>query len=156
MLSFHPSSMHDAFEIALHARHMDRVEWTGLGPESITLAGQLVSAIEKAAMVWTAKWKGTPIAVWGCTPDPYVPVGIPWLIGVPEMEKHVRPLIVEGRKYVHEMQQEFPLLINYVHSDNTKARAWLRRLGFTIDSTIFPLGRSGDPYLRFYKECVIP
>lgn len=142
MLTFRPSLLTDAFPISLDAREIDRIEWAGIsGPGDVSLTGQIVSAIERASMVWTACWNRMPIAIWGATaagPG----VGIPWMLGVPEMEKHVRPLIVEGRKYVALMSREFPSLVNIVHADNTKAHAWLRTLGFTIEP---------DPFANYHR-----
>ena len=57
MLTFRPARLHDAFPISLNARHIDRIEWRGLGPDSITLTGMLVSAIEKATLVWAGCWE---------------------------------------------------------------------------------------------------
>lgn len=141
MLTFRPSLLTDAFPISLDAREIDRIEWQENGPGDVSLTGQIVSAIERASMVWTACWHRMPIAIWGATaagPG----VGTPWMLGVPEMEQHVRPLIVEGRKYVALMAKEFPLLVNIVHADNKKAHAWLRTLGFTIEP---------DPFAIYYR-----
>lgn len=150
MLTYRPSVLSDAFPISLHARDIDRIEWNGLGPGGISLTGQIVSSIEKSAMAWTACWSNTPIAVWGLTPTPLSTVGIPWMIGVPEMENHVRPLLVVGRDYVKQMLAERSTLVNYVHADNVKAQAWLRKLGFQIDAPTIPLGSPVAPYFRFH------
>jgi hypothetical protein len=160
MLTFRPALPADALPVVAHARHVDRVEWAGLGPSGISLSGMLVSAIEQADMVVTALQDGVPFCIFGVTPDPdYAHRGFPWLIATPVIEHHARYLIWSVRNIVHEWQQKYSYLANMVHRDNARTIRWLRMLGFTIEADpVYNLGRFGDPYLYFHRasKCVTP
>lgn len=148
MITFRAAWLTDAFPVSLDARPIDRIEWSTSCADGITLTGQIVSAIEKSAMAWAVCWHKHPIALFGVAEAPGA-VGIPWMITVPEMEKHPRAFVKYGRKFVAEMAQRFPVMVNFVHADNSKAQAWLRTVGFHVEANIIPLGRPLAPYYRF-------
>ena len=56
----------------------------------------------------------------------------PWMLGTPHVDRYPSALVRVGRQYCDVMLQQYPHLLNFVDTRNTRSIRWLRRLGFTI------------------------
>jgi hypothetical protein len=75
-------------------------------------------------------------------------VGVPWLLGTAEIERHAAAFLRRNRAYVARMRQTFPVLRNHVDARNRVSIRWLRWLGFTI-APAQPYGPFGLPFHPF-------
>lgn len=114
------------------ARDADRREVAvfGLGMEEA-----LVASLRDAVWARAGVTEDGVACIWGVRARSILGgIGVPWLIGseVLTMKKYRRAFLVESRKQVAEMQQMFPILLNYVDEDNVDALRWLQWLGFDL------------------------
>ena len=75
-------------------------------------------------------------------------VGIPWLLGTDEIEKHSNYFLRQNRYYMKEIKKKYSLLINFVDARNTVAIRWLEWLGFKVFDAQ-PFGPDDMPFHRF-------
>ena len=82
-------------------------------------------------------------------------IAIPWMITTDEMFS-TRVNIVEflrnDKQWLAAAAKPYKRLVNVVHSENTAAIKWLKRLGFEFPETHQNYMGSGDTYLQFEKE----
>ena len=75
-------------------------------------------------------------------------VGVPWLLGTDEIEKHSKYFLRQNRHYMKEIKRKYSLLINFVDARNTVAIRWLKWLGFEVFDAQ-PFGPDDVPFRRF-------
>lgn len=136
--------------IARNCREVDRKEiylYTMLTP-----LDALEVCVENSVACWTGTWKGTPIVMFGvCRENLLGEVGIPWLVGTPELEVYQIGFLRRCKKYFDRMKRAFPRLENHVWVENTTAIQWLKWMGFEMDEPKqFGLGRAN--FIRFWIE----
>lgn len=135
-----------AQHIGMNMRQADREEieaWTGCDPLRTVVTGLLGST-----RCWTAMVDGEPAAIFGVYPTSVITrVGAPWLLGTDLTKSVRRRFITESRKYLSEMLQLYPVLINYVDKRNEQSIRWLMWLGF--DFVYEVQGREGERFFRF-------
>ena len=121
---------------------------SGLSPED-SLGASLMSS----DAAWTAvDSKGKPFAMFGVTPWAIMPdTGAPWLLATDDWNKHTRYVLANTKPYVHQMQQLFPVLINYVDVRNVDSLRWLMWAGFKFTACEPHFGIERRPFLRFSK-----
>lgn len=73
----------------------------------------------------------------------------PWLIGTTVLTEFPTELMRGGRRYLTQVRQRYPKLVNYVDARNTDSVRWLRSAGFEIDPAE-PFGVAGLPFHRFH------
>lgn len=78
--------------------------------------------------------------------------GSPWMVATPEVYKYSRELVRDGRTWVQSILPRYPRLFNFVHVENTRSIAWLRRLGFIIGEVVPEYGAGRAPFHLFYQD----
>ena len=75
----------------------------------------------------------------------------PWLLGTDKLIETRREFIPQAKKWVEEMNDEYPLLINFVHADNTVSKRWLKSLGFEFIKLHKEYGVGRQPFYQFVR-----
>ena len=75
-------------------------------------------------------------------------IGVPWALGTDVLTTNVRQMRRVAREYLQQMLQLYPVLLNFVHAENTLAIRALRHMKFTLDEPA-PYGPNGEPFRRF-------
>lgn len=90
------------------------------------------------------------IGLFGVASDrPGIPFGVPWLLGSKHLSSSPRWLVKQGRAYVKQWLERWPVLQNFCLRGNTDSVNWLTSIGFTFDSTITDNG--GRCWLHFIQ-----
>lgn len=106
------------------------------------------AAVENSVACWVGTFRSEPIVIFGvCRESLLGDMGVPWLIGTPEIENHQVAFLRHSRKYFVRMAKAFPRLENYVWVGNKSAIQWLKWLGFNMD----PPARHGLGQAEFMK-----
>jgi hypothetical protein len=74
--------------------------------------------------------------------------GCPWFLGTPVVRRRARSLMRPAAAYIARMLRVYPVLLNFVHAENTVAVAWLRHLKFEVQPAA-PYGSRGALFHRF-------
>lgn len=109
----------------------------------------LTVGIQTSSAAWTGLVDGQPVCVFGVAPASMLSaVGVPWMVGTSEIDKHAKAFLRRNKSYVNQMLSLYNYLVNDVDSRNTRAITWLKWLGFTIHDAR-PHGPDGVPFHRF-------
>jgi len=110
----------------------------------------LIQSIAMSPMSWAWKVDGRVIAIFGVAPHPNSPaVGIPWLLGCPEVEQQKIHFLRQCRGYLKQMLDAFPVLTNYVDCRHTASIQWLSWCGFALCEVEPFYGAQRLPFIRF-------
>lgn len=98
----------------------------------------LVAASVKTSECWTALDGDEVVAIGGHSI--HEDRAVPWLMASDLLDKHRKQLLRVSRAFLDDLKQRHPgmLLANHVARGNTKARLYLRALGFRIVPTPGP------------------
>jgi len=82
--------------------------------------------------------------------------GSPWLLGTDKIIETRHEFIPQAKTWVEEMNSIYPLLLNFVHVDNTVSKKWLKSLGFEFIKLEEEYGVGKQPFYQFVriKKCV--
>lgn len=87
---------------------------------------------------------GKPLAIFGLAP--IAPgTASPWFLATDDLKEHSREFLRISRRWVEEISERYPVLLNYVGVHNTRALKWLRFVGFDIHPPV-PYGVAGLPF----------
>lgn len=138
----------DIDELVANMREQDIVEVRATGHDD--LREVVADGVRISTMVWAARFDGRLACIFGCAPFGTLMsgIGVPWLLGTPEIPKHRRILVRHAAPYIGQMLAFYPHLMNVVHARNTVATAWLRRMGFDLKDAE-PYGPHGEPFHVF-------
>ena len=75
----------------------------------------------------------------------------PWLLGTDKLIETRKEFIPQAKKWVEEMNDEYPLLLNFVHEDNTVSKRWLKSLGFEFIKLHKEYGVGRQPFYQFVR-----
>lgn len=78
-------------------------------------------------------------------------LGTPWLLGADGIKDISREFIRGCHSWVNQIQEEFPVLCNFVHAENKIAIRWLKKLGFTIINLVPEFGVGKEPFYEFVR-----
>lgn len=81
-------------------------------------------------------------------------IGSPWLIlsdGIYEKPAYTRQFFKGSIEWVKRIQENYPLLTNYVAEDNEAAIKWLKLLGFKFISYHPNYGVNPKPFYNFVR-----
>jgi hypothetical protein len=90
-----------------------------------------------------------PVCLFGAAPHPLPGVGVAWLLGTDGLFREALPIARASKQRLEELQQQFPLLWNYVDERNTVSIRWLRWMGFKAHSVKETV--SGHPFRIFAR-----
>ena len=90
------------------------------------------------------------IGVVGLAEAPGGRIGIPWSLSTEKVEKYPVEIIRKCRGLLAKMQEEFPILMNMVGSDNDCAIRLLRLVGFHVTDWTKTMYESGYQFRVFY------
>ena len=117
----------------------------------------LLDSFSFSSETFVAEEDGQVIAIWGFGTFIYEEagkktlVGVPWMVGTPEMMKHPVTIVAAGRVAVDRWESQCDCLCNLTHVENTVHHRWLRHLGFQFMPDVVPTGPSKAPFLQFYR-----
>lgn len=140
-----PASPDHVPVLADNMREADRKETGALGRTPHQALSRSL-----AASLWalTAIVDETPEAMLGVAPLNMIEgVGVPWMLGSEKIYDHARDLVRHGPKIIAEMERTFPLLENYVSSDNDRAIRFLRHWNWEISERQTNMG--GVDFVHF-------
>jgi hypothetical protein len=147
-ITYRVAALQDALDIAPRLREQDRIELeaaTGKDP-----VAAITAAVEATSRMWAAVIDGQVECIFGIG-EATRQVGVPWMLATDAVVEHQRALVEDALSIVEDMQEAYPLLTNFVHSDNTAAIAWLRHLGFSFGDPI-EHGPAKQPFIPFFRR----
>lgn len=77
--------------------------------------------------------------------------GSPWLLGSDKLPETKKVMLPVSAKWVEEMNTLHPLLVNYVHAENTVSMKWLKSLGFEFIKLDKEYGVGKQPFYQFVR-----
>tara|TARA_R110002072_G_scaffold6389_7_gene37728 strand:- start:723 stop:1184 length:462 start_codon:yes stop_codon:yes gene_type:complete len=75
----------------------------------------------------------------------------PWLLGTDKLVDTKRVMLPVAAKWVKEINVQYPLLLNYVHKENTVSKRWLKSLGFEFIKLDEKYGIGEQPFYQFVR-----
>lgn len=136
--------------IAQNMSHADADEvlaTAGLSPRAALDVSSKVSRDTFVGLV-----NGVPICAFGIGQRTLLDdVGVPWLLGTPDIRKHARIFLTVSKTWIGNEAKKYSRLENWVDARHTRAVKWLKWLGFTVDDPT-PHGIKGMPFHRFHME----
>lgn len=136
-----------AIFIAASLRDSDRVELEVSGRTNFEEV--LKRSVSVSSSAWTALINGVPSIIFGVAPVSVLSgIGAPWLLATNSSKLVRRKFLIDGMKYVEQMKNAYPRLMNLVHEKNQQSIRWLKWLGFDIMPPI-PFGTRGELFHPF-------
>lgn len=109
----------------------------------------LAHAMDTSTQVWTGMIDDRPICMFGVAPVSLLGgIGIPWMLGTDDIERHQLIFLRRCRPVVAEMLTLYNHLVNLVDERNTTSQRWLKWLGFTLHDPQ-PHGPDAMPFRLF-------
>jgi hypothetical protein len=105
------------------------------------------NGLSMSSHVWVMTADGVPLCMFGVVPASES-IGVPWLVGTVDLERHAMAFLRLSIKYVKRMSSTYNHLINFIDDRNVIAISWLKWLGFTMDEPA-PFGPLGVMFRRF-------
>lgn len=144
-----PGVHEDASTLAPRLRPQDALELTlSDGPD---LASTLARSVAFSTDCWAAEEDGRVIALGGFGVAEGTAIGIPWMVGSPEVTKYPVKLVSVGREAVARWEPLCEVMMNFSHAENRLHHRWLERIGFTLAKDPIPWGHAGAPFIQFYR-----
>ena len=147
----------DAYYLSARLRKEDLAELrasSGMQPLPALLAGMAQSVPH--AWVLCEPYTGNPFLMGGIRP--VEPFGIVWMLTTPAIERHALTVQKEAKAMLRRVftEQSYTALCNVVAASNTRAVAWLKRLGFTFVHKNQPIGQHGELFHTFAMPGGVP
>ena len=110
-------------------------------------------SLEGGSEVGALRYEGKLMAIeglgfWGNEPG-IGRVGVPWLIGTGEIDRHARAFLRHSKTQVQVFLAQYDALYNLAWEGNMRSIVWLVWLGFTMDPAI-PHGPKGALFHPFH------
>lgn len=127
-----PPQPGDAEELAAALRDQDRAELDAGGHTDHERT--IRESIRRSAWAMTARVDGEMACIFGVAPLGTMldPRGVPWMLGTDLVPRHRRILARLAPRYIAQMLEAYPHLLNQVHTKNAVATGWLRKMGFVL------------------------
>lgn len=147
MISIRRATEDDCHRIAplLRADDVRELEASGSEPLKALLSGLKLSY---EPLVGEDE-HGKPLGMFGLCPSPDPLVGIIWLLGTDEIEKHPIAFLRRSREWLQDFHRKHPVLMNCVDERNRLHMKWLRWNGFTFIRRLHSPG--GVPFIEFVR-----
>jgi len=144
-----PGTVADAISLAPRLRPEDALEISLTSEDS--LEKTLLDSLEQSTECFAAEVDGLVIAMGGFRLLPGR-IGIPWMVGSPEIEEYPVSMVAAGRVAVDRWASQCDVMANVTHKDNVVHHRWLRHIGFTFLPEEVPVGPQRAPFLQFYRH----
>lgn len=136
--------------IGENLREADREEIMAMLP------GDPVEIVVQSALASTVGWimldrDGDPVGILGAAPQGVEGVGVPWLVGTPDIQKEFVALARQTVPHVDIMLEAFPVLTNHIDARNDMSLDWLLWAGFDLIDAKTNYGPEGRLFLQFLK-----
>lgn len=120
------------------ARHMRRADVEEVkAARGLSPAKALALSLRKSARAWTIIADGRPIAMFGVGDvNILAGVGSPWMLGTPEIERHVMIFLRNCPYWVGQLLEGYTVLRNCVDDRNRLSIRWLKWLGFKVGEPV--------------------
>lgn len=145
-----PGTLQDCLSLAPRLRPEDALELelaSGKTPLEV-----LKESLEVSSECFAAEADGLVIAMGGCRYIEEMSVGVPWLVGSPEILNHPVSLVAAGRVAVDRWGKNCSVLCNLTHAENHVHHRWLRHIGFSFMPDPWPMGPTRAPFLQFFRH----
>lgn len=145
-LEIGPPRQRDLDRLVDHMREADIAEVRAAGFE---VAEAVQYSVDGSTRVWAAWVDGDLACVFGVAPvNVLAGQGAPWMLGTPLVQAHARLLMRTTPAYVRTMQEDYPVLVNFVHRANRASVRWLKAMGFKLKPAV-PYGPYGELFHPF-------
>lgn len=120
------------------------------------MTGDPADIVIRSALASTVGWimldrDGDPVGILGAAPQGVAGVGVPWLVGTPDIQKEYIALARQTVPHVDIMLEAFPVLTNHVDARNNMSLDWLLWAGFDLIDANTNYGPEGRLFLQFLK-----
>jgi hypothetical protein len=148
MLEFRQPLSADIDELTANMRPADVVECQAAGV--VDLRECIADGVQNSDLCWTGLVDGKVAAIFGARPLGSLlnPVAAVWLLGTPVLTANRRAFARHAPRYIRQMLQAYPHLVNCVHAENAPAVRFLRHHGFTLGAAV-PYGPHGALFHPF-------
>tara|TARA_R100001129_G_scaffold104546_1_gene71469 strand:+ start:470 stop:940 length:471 start_codon:yes stop_codon:yes gene_type:complete len=142
----------DAIILAPFLREMDCIEITAVSGKN-PLEGLLdVFSAPNAKVHSIVQNDGTIMGIFGVTDCAHGSgYGVPFLLASNQLEQHSKEFLRHCKKWVKELESEYPCLYNFIHTQNFVAMRWLQWCGFEVKQEV-EYGIGKEPFYLFMKE----
>ena len=148
MHHYRPSVFTDCREVAPEMRLQDVIEVgysNGLEPLRALQEAFRVSQICNSVI----HEDGSVVAMFGVSDNGVF--ASPWLLGTDKLLDTRKEFIPQAKEWVEEMSSIYPILLNFVHVDNTVSKRWLKSLGFEFIKLEKEYGVGKQPFYQFVR-----
>lgn len=141
-----PATADSMLYVAEHLREADVLEMKAAHGEGVDVLTRMVRGYRSSTEVWSGSVDGVPTAIFGYVKVAHV--GVPWMVATDNFKRSARASIRHWYPLLDYINQQCPILINYVHAENADAVRWLRYMGFKLLPSV-PMGNSRfHPFVR--------
>ena len=149
MAHYRTATLSDCIKLAPNLREQDKEELKlASGDEPLEALIYSLNASEECNAIIDDN--DNIVGLFGVAPVDEL-TGSPWLLGA-EGIKDIKQEFLEGcSSWITEVQERHPILLNYVHKDNTVAIRWLRWLGFSFLRLVDDFGKGKAPFYEFIR-----
>lgn len=140
------AKLSDAAKLAIRLREADLRELDATGVEPLKA---LESSFKLSTHCWTCLVDGNIACMWGCGPRNLVfGEGTVWLLGGPEVERHIFKFLRESKKWKARMLKPYSTLTNWIDARNVVALRWVEWLGAELKPAVLR-GPKSLPFVPF-------
>jgi hypothetical protein len=151
-MAYHrPSKYGDCKYLAPNLREEDKAEvWASHGFDPLSALRFSFLASEECNTIIGDKQD--IIGMFGVTKHTET-IGVPWLLMSDEIYNRsvARQFVPESKRWVKEINNRYPILVNFIDVDNTRAIKWLRLIGFTFIRLDPEYGVNPKPFYEFVR-----
>lgn len=149
-----PPSADMVLHVAENLRSADVAEIKAGFGEDVDVVKSVFNGYQKSEWMRIGCLNREPTAIFG-----YVRqtdrVGLPWMLATNRFREGAFQSAPLWKPHLEHMQEQCPILMNYVHSENRQAILWLKYMGFTILPKLPVKNSYFHPFIRT-KKCVTP
>jgi hypothetical protein len=126
----------DIDALAANMRPLDVAECQAAGVTDLREC--IADGVQHSDLCWAVLIDGELAAIFGTRPLGSLlnPTAAVWLLGTPVLTANRRAFARHTPRYIRQMLQAHPHLVNFVHAENTPAVRFLRHHGFTIHEPV--------------------
>lgn len=104
---------------------------------------------------YTIMSEGYPVGMFGVVPNVGLGVtpgvGCVWLLASPALYDIKRDFLRQCVRWIDHLQRFYPLVYNYVHTENRAAIEWCKYVGFSF-GPVQPYGVAGENFMQITRS----